>query len=190
MPSIDTRITRVEQDPNGWYRIHTDDPRIKRLDTKQEPLAKEAQAFMRTEALVRIEFSEREGNINTNTGQPFINRYYERGTQLGETPAQDDGIPRVTPTRAVTDPREAWRICLAAGGKLAVMTMPMLAVADRTIEKQMTLATAWAEFFFFSQAPERPSFNGAVFPEAGATGAAGTGAGALAREEDPFPAGY
>src|SRR6266576_891784 len=176
MPSIDARITRVEQDENGWFRIHTDDERVKRLDTKLEPKAKEAQALMRERVLARIEFSERETDkVNPNTGRPYPpNRYYESAGQLGDTP--DDQIPVVQTTRATTAPGEAWRICLAAGGKLAVATLPMMPVQQRSFEVQKQIATAWAEFFFFSEPPAQPTIIGgnnsaSSFPAPAATGA-------------------
>jgi len=158
MPSIDAHVTKVEQDPNGWYRIHTDDPNVKRLDTKQQKLGQEAFAFMQRNALVRIEYSEREsGNINPHTNQPYPpNRYWEKGTELGEKPAE---IPMVQPQRAVTAPKEAWRICLSAGGKLAVQTLPMMPTSQRDFETQKRIATAWAEFFYFSEPPERSSLS-------------------------------
>lgn len=176
MPSIDAHITKVEQDQNGWYRIHTDDPQVKRLDTKLEPKAREAQGLMKENALARIEFSVRENTkINPSSGQPYPpNHYYESAGSLGEKP---DEIPTVQTTRATTAPGEAWRICLAAGGKLAVATLPMMPVQQRSFEVQKQIATAWAEFFFFSEAPERPRLNGgnpsAVFQTSTDTAAAG-----------------
>ena len=47
MPSIDAHFEKVEQDQNGFSGRFTDDPRVKRLDTKREEQAKEAQALMR-----------------------------------------------------------------------------------------------------------------------------------------------
>ena len=158
MPSIDAHITGVVQDQNGWYRIATDDANVKKLDTQDESRAQEAAALMRSGALARIEFTEQESkNINQHTGRPYINRYYNQAGELGEKPAE---IPVVATTRAATQPAEAWRICLAAGGKLAVATLPMMPVAQRSFEVQKQIATAWAEFFFFSEAPERPALNG------------------------------
>jgi hypothetical protein len=70
---------------------------------------------------------------------------------------------------------DIWRICLTSGGKLAVATLPMLAVADRTFDRQKVVAAAWAEFFFFTGPPEGPSFNGSVGQFHAPTAAAASG---------------
>jgi len=162
MPSIDTHITKVEKDEaTGWGRISTDDPNVKTLQTKRPDLLAEAGQLRLSGVLVRIEYTEREGNVNPNTGRPYLNRYYEKATALGEPPqATDSGVETVRQTRTPTDPDEAWRISLAAGGKLAVMTLPMMPTAQRSFEIQKRIALAWAEFFFFTSRPSRPSVNG------------------------------
>lgn len=161
MPSIDARITRIELDQStGWYRIHTDDERVQRVETKRRDLADEAEKVMQSRMPARIEFSEKEGNLNPHTQRPYINRYFEKATMLGEPKAEPSGIEVVQQTGRKTDPSDAWRICLAAGGKLAVATLPMMPVAQRSFEVQKQIAVAWAEFFFFSTAPAQASLNG------------------------------
>jgi hypothetical protein len=161
MPSIDARITKVEQDPEtGWARVHTDDERIKTLDTKRPDLIAEAGQLRVAGVPCRIEFSEKDSrNVNPHSGKPYTNRYYEGAVALGEKP-EPQGIDMVTPTGRKTDPGDAWRICLAAGGKLAVATLPMMPTSQRSFEVQKQIALAWAEFFYFTAAPERPSLNG------------------------------
>jgi hypothetical protein len=163
VPSIDARITKIELDQNtGWYRIHTDDERVQRVETKRRDLADEAEKIMQSRVPARVEFTEREGNLNSHTGKPYINRYFEKATPLGDSaPPASSGIEVVQQTGRKTDPGDAWRICLAAGGKLAVATLPMMPVAQRDFGTQKQIALAWAEFFFFSIAPSQPALNGA-----------------------------
>jgi hypothetical protein len=161
VPSIDARITKIELDANtGWYRIHTDDERIVRVETKRRDLAEDADKIRESRLPARIEFTEREGNVNPHTQRPYINRYFEKATPLGDA-TPPSGIEVVQQTGRKTDPGDAWRICLAAGGKLAVATMPMMPVTQRDFGTQKQIAIAWAEFFFFSTAPAQPSLNGA-----------------------------
>jgi hypothetical protein len=161
MPTIDTRITKVEQDTaTGWFRIHTSDERVKRVDTNRAELAQEAAGFKRNDAPVRLEFTEKEStNINPHTNRPYLNRYYESATALSANGASGDGIERVSPTRPATNPDEAWRICLAAGAKLAVAAAARVEGLE-TLAAQKAMAQRWAEFFYFSKPPDAPS-NGA-----------------------------
>ena len=166
MPSIDARITKVEQDAStGWFRITTDHDRIGRLDTKRENLGEEAAQLMREGVLARIEFAEREStNVNPHTNRPYMNRHYESGVALGEKPVAP-GIEVIGQTNRRTDPADAWRMCLNKGGELAVLTLPMMPTAQRSFEVQKQIAVAWAEFFFFTALPSQPSFvaNGSSF---------------------------
>lgn len=160
MPTVEARITGVEQDAStGWYRITTDDESIRRLDTKVAEKAREAAELKKSGDLALIEFSEKQGtNINPHTQRPYMNRYYEQaGSVEPETIEAPPDIPLITPTRAKTDPDEAWRICLAAGGKLAVATLPLLDKEQQDFDSQKKIASAWARFFFFSHAP-KPEF--------------------------------
>lgn len=158
MASVEARITGVEQDAStGWYRITTDDERVRRLDTKVAEKAREAAELKKSGDLARIEFSEKQGNTNPHTGQPYLNRYYERAGSI-ETPREaddDDGITIVKPTRPATDPAEAWRICLAASAKLALDTYPPEVRGEPgAFEVQKKIAVAWARFLYFSRPPE------------------------------------
>jgi len=200
MPSIDAHITKIELDQaTGWYRIYTDG-RPERVETKRKDLADEAEQVMLSRSLARISYTEREGNINPASGKPFMNRYFDGATTLGDPPARQGGIEVVQQTGRKTDPGDAWRICLAAGGKLAVATLPMMPVKERSFEVQKQIALAWAEFFFFSTAPERPSLNGSGVSSSqfhspvGAQSTTGPGAYdepvGVSAEDNPFPPGY
>jgi hypothetical protein len=154
MPSIEARITKVEQDAGtGWYRISTDDERVKRLDTKIEEKAQEAARLMNEGSLVLIDFTERQGNPNPHQpGSYYMNRYYEQAGSLAE---KKEEIPVVTPTGRRTDPEDAWRIALSVGAKLAVETMPLMPAEQRTFEAQKRIAHAWAEWLTSTPSPSQ-----------------------------------
>jgi len=152
MPSIEARITKVEQDAGtGWYRISTDDERVKRLDTKIEEKANEAARLIGSLAL--IDFTEKQGNANPHQpGTFYMNRYYEQAGSLAEKQPQ---IPVVTETQRPTDPQTAWRIALSVGAKLAVETMPLMPENQRTFEAQKRIAHAWAEWLTSTPSPSQ-----------------------------------
>ena len=165
MPSVEARITKVEQS-GDWYRIFTDDERIPRLDTKIAEKAKEAAQLKKTEQLALIDYTERQGNINEHTGRPYMNRYYEKAGALAKPePDEDDGIERAQPTsqemQRKTDPTDAWRMCLNKGGELAVATLPLMKEGQRDFADQRAIAIAWATVFF---ATPPPGMNGSSPP--------------------------
>lgn len=154
MSTIEATITTVQQDANtGWYRVATDDERIKRLDTKDSDRAKQAAALKGRRS--RITFSEKESNnINPHTNRPYMDRYFEAAEALNSQSA--DGIEIVQQgqqTGRKTDPNDAWRMCLNKGGELAVMTLPLMPDDQRSFEIQKQIATAWAKFFYFTPLP-------------------------------------
>ena len=152
MPTITAKITDVQLDANtGWYRISTSDTNIKRLDTKRRDKAEQAFALLNEGVLAELEYTERPGNINPHTGNPFLNRYYENGLPA-QAAAPPSDIPVMAQTSRKTDPEDAWRICLAAGGKLAVATLPLM--EQRSFEAQKQVAYAWAEYFYFTPPPQ------------------------------------
>jgi len=169
MPSIEARIVSVEHDTTtDWYRIGTDHERVKRLDTKVREKAQEAAELKKSGALALIDFTEKQGNINPHTQRPYLNRYYEHAGPIDV--ANDDGITTVAQTGRKTDPGDAWRICLAAGGKLAVATLPLM--EQRSFEAQKQVAYAWAEYFYFTPPPEsmgmpEPTFSTRVAGDTG-----------------------
>jgi hypothetical protein len=166
MAELDARIERIElNQDSGWYRISLDSDRIKTLDTKKADLAEQAAEFKRSGAVARITFTERDSQrVNPHTNRPFINRYYEGAVPVTPATAVGSGIDVVTKEQQAAprgeDKTIAWRICLAAGGKLAVATLPMMKVTERDFETQKRIAEEWAEFFFFSPVPSEPSRNG------------------------------
>jgi hypothetical protein len=161
MPSIDAHVTKVELDEaTAWYRITTDHERVKRLDTKRPDNAREAVALMKSGDLARIEFTEMESkNVNQFTGKPYMNRYWEHGGSIDDKP-EIEGVETIKAQSRSTNPIDAWRISLAAGGKLAVATLPMMPVEQRSFEVQKQIAIAWATFFFFTPPPDAPETNG------------------------------
>ena len=161
MAEIEARITGVQLDQGtGWYRIIPDHPTVKKLETKKSELAEQAAELMKSGTLARISYTEKPStNVNPHTNQPYLNRYFDGALPIA-APATSSGIEVVEQTGRKTNPTDAWRICLAAGGKLAVATLPMMPVSERGFEVQKRIAIAWAEFFFFSQAPSQPSVNG------------------------------
>lgn len=155
MPNIEARITKVEQDAGtGWYRISTDHPDVSRLDTKIPEKAREAGALKEQGAVALIDYTEKPGNINQNTGQRYMNRYYEKAGPLA-TPEVATGIDVVQPTGRKTDPQDAWRMSLAKAGELAVSTLPLMPEEQRSFEVQKQIALAWARFFYYTP-PPRP----------------------------------
>lgn len=162
MPSVEARITKVEQDAStGWYRIRTDDERVKQLDTKIAEKAREAAELKKLGARALIEFSEKPGNINQHTGERYVNRYYEQAGSV-EPEKPEDGIDVVQATSRKTDPEDAWRMCLNKGGELAVATLPLMSNEQRSFEVQKQIAIAWAKFFLFTPLPrlEELAFGG------------------------------
>jgi hypothetical protein len=160
MPTIDAKITKVEQDQaTGWYRITTEHDRVQRVETKKHDLAEQAAELMREGVMARIEFTERDSqNINPHTNKPYLNRYYEGAVPLVD-PRPQQQIEQVSTGRK-TDPNDAWRMCLNKGGELALRTLPMMPTAQRGFDVQRQIARAWAEFFYFTGAPAQPSDGG------------------------------
>jgi len=156
MPTIEARITEVTQNTStGFYKIKTDHDRIKSMETRIPEKGVEAGGFKKSGQLLQIEFSESQGGLNPRTNKPYDNRYYERAAPIDEPEPEpeDDGIERITPTRAPTDPMEAWRISLSAGAKLAVATIPYLEKKP-SFEEQRALAFAWGKYLYYTPLPE------------------------------------
>lgn len=154
MPSVEAHITKVEKDAQyDWFRIHTDDGRVKRLDTKIEEKAREAMSLMESGSLALIDYTEKQGRENPHApGTYFMDRYYEKAGSLAEKQSE---IPVVTETRRPDDPGTAWRIALSVGAKLAVETMPMMPTEQRTFEAQKRIAHAWAEWLISTPSPSQ-----------------------------------
>jgi len=153
-----TRIKQVTLDPTtGWGRVI--DEEGKRYDTKKRDKLEQAAELKNSGGLVVIEFNVRDSqNTNPHTGQPYKNYYYENALPSNGSQPTIPGVDVEQPRqRATEDPRVAWRICLSAGAKLALATLPMLPTDERSFEYQKQMARAWAEYFFFSSPPETPA---------------------------------
>lgn len=166
MPSVNAHVTKIEHDVStGWFRIATDDPTVKRLDTKRAEIAHQAAAFKQSGALAALEFTQ-----NTRTlddGRTFENFYLERAVAAQAALPMTNGdsaIETITPTMRKTEPGDAWRITLAASAKLAVGCIPVLEKGgyELNLEALQRLALTWAEFLWTTPAPgaqPEPSFT-------------------------------
>lgn len=184
MATIEARITKVEHDVGtGWYTIHTDSEQVRKLTTKMDQKATEAAALRQSGEVALIEYSPKERH-DESSGRTYKNNYYERARTAppSSNGGQGTGIETVGTTAvagidAVTtpgrkmDPAEAWRICLATGAKLALMTLPLMPTEQRTFEIQKQIALAWAMWIF-----ETPRDDGMAFGVAPASGRSGPGA--------------
>jgi hypothetical protein len=164
MALIEAHIVKVEQEIGSeWGRIHTDHPEVKQLSTKRADLLREAADFKQSGVLVGIDYAEQVKRLDD--GRTFRNFYYNGGGALHTNGAEaDDGIERVVPVGRKTDPGDAWRMCLNKGGELAVRTLPLMPVEQRDFETQKQIARAWAEFFYFTPAPDNSSSDGEPIP--------------------------
>jgi len=167
MATIEARITKVEHDVGtGWYSILTDHEQVKKLQTKMEAKAKEAAALRQSGDPAVIEYSERSRH-DESSGRTYQNRYYERARTAPPPSANGDiedtgGIDTVQPTGRKMDPSEAWRICLATGAKLALMTLPMMPTEQRTFEVQKQIALAWAMWIFSTPKEGASAYDGGL----------------------------
>jgi len=154
MPTIEARITGVQKDEGtGWYRIATDHDKVKRLDTKHEPKAREALALKKSGDPAVIEYTPNP-RYDETTGRTYQNNYYERAVAQSSNGGGSDEIPVTPAVSRRTNPGDAWRISLAAGAKLAVATLPLLPADQRDLESQFRLAQWWGRKLFFTPQPE------------------------------------
>lgn len=155
MPTAEAKITKVRLDEStGWYEIQTDNQDIRKLTTKIAAKASEASALKQQGALAIIEYTSKPRTLAD--GRTFQNYYYDSAIASDEPSPADDGIERVSPPARKTDPSDAWRICLGAGAKLAVATLPLMPDEQRDFDTQKRIAIAWARFIYstpYEQAP-------------------------------------
>lgn len=178
MPTFQGKIVSVQKDENtGYYRIGTDGT-PKRLDTKREELAREAVRLMREGSVNVIQYNSNQRH-DPGSGRTYTNNYYEGllaagggggdggngGTYdpLADIPTtggtQQDAAPwdsDVTPTsdfQRPMDPESVWRICLTAGAKLAVQTLPLMPSEQRDFDTQRQIALAWAQWIVNTPRP-------------------------------------
>lgn len=170
----------VREEGRDFVDIFTDHPEVKKLGTKDRDRIEQAVAAKAAGREVGIDYTHAPSkNINPYTNKPYDN-YYFNGIIDEPEPAADDGIEVVPkPTRAATDPKEAWRITLAAGAKLAVGTLPLMPEDQRDFETQKRIALAWGSWLFTTPLP-----RGAAEPEDFGFGDEPTGSNPL---DDPNP---
>lgn len=155
MAVIEAHVTKVEQEiGSDWFAVSTDHDQVKKLTTKKREVAEGAAAVRVAGSLAKITFTQRDREAN---GRTYHNYYLDSAEPIA-TNGASGGIDQVAPVGRKTDPAEAWRICLAAGGKLAVATMPLMPVEQRDFETQKRLAVAWARFFFYTPMPTEDDF--------------------------------
>ena len=148
-----TKVTREEG--SEWARGHTDDPKIRQLDTKDpERIAQMVAARGRE---VGIQYTHRESrNVNPHTGKPYDNYYFD-GIVDDEPSTNGDGVEVVRRQERAEDPQKAWRISLAAGAKIAIASIPYLDPKDReqlTVVGQQEMALAWGYWLYTTQMPK------------------------------------
>ena len=176
MATIEARITRVEHDPtSGWYTIHLDNPDIAKVTTKLEQKAREAASLKQSGDVALIEYSHK--TRPNPHGGVYNNYYYERAaTHVPE--AQDDGdlgietiaTPQSSTGRAPTPPEDAWRMAKSTGAKLAVHTLPLMPVDQRTFDVQKQIAIAWASWIDETPKPSSSTSSGNRGPGLGSDG--------------------
>jgi hypothetical protein len=173
VPEIEATIKKVQKEEDtGWGTIETDHPQVKKLTTKISEKLSEAAAFKRSGERVSISYTQKDRTVDTDNGpRTFHNYYYERAAATNGASASDDGIDVIPAKKAETaegietiSSREEpaskrWSIALQGGGKCAVATLPLMPPTQRDFETQKTIARAWAEFFFFTPPPERPTMG-------------------------------
>lgn len=194
MATVEARITKVEHDVGtGWYSIYTDSDSVKKLTTKMDAKATEAAALRQSGEVVLIRYSHKQ-RTDDNTGRTYNNYYYEQaatasrqsngasgsgidsvGSAAGVSAGSNEGIEQVERPWRKMDPSEAWRICLGSGAKLAVQTLPLMPVEQRTFEVQKQIALAWALWIFSTPV------------EAASTDTSGRSAGAPGAYAEPDP---
>lgn len=197
---VEARVTSVTHQEGSEFRdIQLDHPSIKRLSTKFQEGINEAIEAKKSGMPWRITYREVPStNINPQTNKPYApRRYWISGEPADNVATAAPDVDEETPAfNRRTHPVDAWRICLSAGAKLAVQTLPMMPVHQRDFNTQQTIAAAWAEFFYFTAPPQGPSFNsGSSFPTSSPARAAGNpgaydeplGPAAAADDPDPHP---
>jgi hypothetical protein len=172
VPEIEATIKKVQKEEDtGWGTIETDHPQVKKLTTRISEKLSEAAAFKRSGERVSISYSEKARTVDTDAGpRTYRNYYYERAAVATNGAHADDGIDVIPSKKStgndgvevISSTREEpaskrWSIALQGGGKLAVATLPLMPIEQRDFDTQKTIATAWAEFFFFTPPPERPT---------------------------------
>lgn len=179
MPTLEGRIVGIEEKSSGYFRIETD-TRPRFLDTKHEKLIDEAYRLLDAGSVEVLRYTEAESrNTNPNTGQPYINRYYEgavtngreRGGAAPEPPSRRsrpepepetrrESRPSTEPPTSFqnrTHPESAWRMALTSGSERAVQTLPLMSSEQRDFDTQKTIALAWARFIMDTPKPDERS---------------------------------
>jgi len=164
MASIEAHITKVYGKRNrageatGWYVIETEPPLNPAPETKIKEKAQEARGLMESNALVLLDYNDSPGNPKPGGGF-YVNRYYEKAGPIGE---RSNGGPEIPLGPAPdsdgdfqrrTNPVDAWRMTLAASAKLAVETLPLMPVEQRTFDTQKRIALAWAQWLIATPPP-------------------------------------
>lgn len=193
MPEIEAQITKVIYD-EPWYRIHTDDSDIKRLDTQDEDRGAEAGRIKKfcaeTGEAVKIVFTQ---STKEKDGRVWENNYFQHAEPIKKQAAapEDNGIEIATPASREygyrTHPETSWRICLGTGVKVAMILMPSVAPEQRTMRRVKDIARETAEFLFFEPVPDNPQHPDFRPPPMGAFDAYGNPTPRREDEDDiPF----
>jgi hypothetical protein len=165
--TIEARITKVERQvdrsgqPTDWFVIDTDHERYKQLKTKIQEKAVEAMRLSETGGVSLIDFTQQEGRARQDGSRWPPTFYYERAAAK---PVEQTEIPMGSPPpesefNRKMNPTDAWRICLSAGAKLAVATLPLLPNDQRTPEIQQQIALWWGKFLYYTPSPSPGSFD-------------------------------
>jgi len=159
-------VTEVTES-NGWYEIKTDGHPNK-LKTNREEGGQLAGNFKLKNALIAIQYSERNDKPNPYGG--FYHDFYWYSATVVESPSQngDDGITRVKSTAPAKTPEEAWRIALSVGSDRAVALAPHLPQPQQDFPFIWALSYEFAKRIFLTPVPEPDSLE--PLPGSGAAG--------------------
>jgi hypothetical protein len=154
--------TKPSGEETGWFEIvFGPDAPIPKAATNYRERAAIAAQIRDSGERWKLDIFEQPGKPNPRGGVYPPNYYFNGGTRIEtngssatfDAPALDAPAPSPANQTRGEDPERSWRICLQTGGKLAVATMPLMPVDQRSFDVQKQIATAWATFFYFTPPP-------------------------------------
>ena len=160
MPTVEARVTQLVRKPNSpFVRATLDHPEVKNLESRYPEKIAELKALWDSGDLAVIQYSEN-SRYDEASQRSYTNRYYEssrtgvpenggsrteipveqpRGGQGAAPPPRSD-IP--LEPRSETNPRDAERMAITSGFKLALGMLPHL--EDKSFGAQEQVASRYA----------------------------------------------